>query len=275
MKRILTLTLLATIMLCAACDKIDDKDMLRRAGAIGTWYDDNQGVADHSQRAFLEKYTGCRCINCPTADDVITEALANYGGRLIAVAVHTGSYAYPFTGEPDLRTEVGTIWNDHFLFNSYPVALLNRTGEPFVPTTNFNSRIDGLLSHEASLALAAECTTLDDGSLDITSHLEFLKDVSGDLTITLLIMEDGIVTSQKMPDNSTQSNYVQNHVLRDVITSEWGNPVDADGKKDTRRYVTFNYETKDNWNLDRCHIVVFVSNKDTKEILNVCETKVR
>jgi len=105
-----------------------------------------------------------------------------------------------------------------------------------------------------------------------------LSQVTANLNLTLVITEDGIVTTQKMPDGSDAENYVQNHVLRDVITDTWGTPVDkgsADGATGSRRMAQFTYLPNKDWNLNQCHIVAFVSNSDTKEILNVAECPVR
>lgn len=266
------------IFLLAACDKIEENEYVVFAGAAGTWYDDS-GNIDATQRAFLEKYTGCRCKNCPTADSVIHEALQHYESRLVAVAVHPkgSNYTIPFSGEPDLGSEDGKTWNDAHGFNSYPQALINRNGDAFVPITNFDSRIDAALAATPQVAVAVECSNIDTDSLTITAHLSFLTQVDADLNLTLLISEDGIATTQKMPDGSDSVNYIQNHVLRDVITDVWGTPVEkgsANGAAGSQRMARFTYRPDEGWNIDHCHIVAFVSNRDTKEILNVAECRI-
>ena len=45
------------------CDKIDENNYIVYSGASGEWFDGTP-VEDHSQRAFLEKYTGVRCAWC-------------------------------------------------------------------------------------------------------------------------------------------------------------------------------------------------------------------
>lgn len=264
------------IFLLAACDKIEENEYVVFAGAAGTWYDDSENI-DATQRAFIEKYTGCRCKNCPTADSVIHETQQHYGSRLVAVAIHPkgSNYTIPYSGEPDLGSDDGKTWNDAHGFNSYPQALINRNGEAFVPITNFDSRVEMALGVTPQMGIAVSCErNSGNDSITITAHLSFLTQVSADLNLTLLISEDGIVTTQKMPDGSDQVNYMQNHVLRDVITDVWGTPVDkgsANGETGSRRMAQFTYLPDAGWNLNQCHIVAFVSNRDTKEILNVAE----
>lgn len=265
-----------------SCDKIDDNEYTIFAGEVGTWYDDNDIVEIiPTQRVLVEKYTGVRCVNCPDADEIIHSALQRYGEKLIAVAVHPegSNFAIPFSGEPDLRTADGREWNDFFGFNSYPRALLNRKGENFLPTSNFDGRIDELLNVPAQVGIAVKCErTNSENPLSITVRLSFLQTVSDDLNVTLLISEDSILTTQTIPDGSHQPNYAQNHVLRDVITDVWGDQVDKgdkNGAAGSRRMAQYSYTPNTDWKLENCHIVAFVSKRDTKEILNVAECNVQ
>lgn len=265
------------LTLTTACDKIDDDEYVVFAGAVGEWYDDNSDI-DPTQRVMIEKYTGVRCRNCPTADEVIHDALQQYGSRIVALAVHPkgSNYTIPYTGDPDLSCEDGKTWNDALGFNSYPQALLNRNGEAFVPTTNFDSHIDATLAAAPQVGVAVECSrNSDNDELSITAHLSFLTQVAADLNLTLVISEDDIVTSQMMPDGSTNDHYVQNHVLRDVITDVWGTTIDkgeGNGAAGKSRKALFTYQPDPAWDLDRCHIVAFVSRQSDNSILNVAET---
>lgn len=278
MKKIL-LSIIALIALgLTACDKIDSDEYIVYAGAVGTWYDDTETIPA-TQRVLVEKYTGCRCINCPTADEVIHTAQQRYGEQLVALSIHPNgsNYTIPFTGESDLRTEVGKIWNDAFGFNAYPQALLNRNGEVLVPTTNFDNHIDALLARIPQVAVAVECEPGPGDSLHIIVHVTLLTALDAELNLTLAISEDGIITSQKMPNGSTQTDYVQNHVLRSVITDTWGAPIDKGTDGNSSRVAHFHYKPDVSWNLSNCHIVAFVSLRDdaNHSILNVAECTIR
>lgn len=274
MKKIF-LCALASLALLAGCDKIEENDYTVFSGAAGTWYD-GEGVTDQSQRVLLEKYTGPRCINCPTADDVITAAMSTFGNKLIPVAIHdTISFGEPL-GDIDMRTIDGSIWSKYFGISSKPSALLNRqkSGSNFTqydPTGSLDSPIQSLLNSGTAVAVAVE-SALSSDTMTIDVNLQFLQTVSDELTLTLFIMEDGIVAPQYMPDASQNNNYVHNHVLRDVITDVWGADVDADGQQGTKRYCRFSYTgMQSDWNLDHCHIVAFVSYKSSRSILNAAE----
>lgn len=261
----------------ASCDKIEQDDYLVFSGATGQWFDGN-GVADHSQRAIIEKYTGVRCINCPDADQVITAAVANYNGKLIAVSIHDSSvFTKPYGDDPDLRCPDGNTWSHFFgVFEAgqYPDAIVNRTStsagwDRFTPTSGVNERVDNIVSNEASVAIQVDAAK-QESNINIDVNLEMLQQVSETMTLTLLIMEDGITTIQANHDGK-DSNYVQNHVLRDVITDIWGADVDCTGTAGEKRIARFTYAPNTEWNLQNCHIVAIISNKNTLQVLNVAE----
>ena len=272
-----------TALSLGACDKIEEGNYIVFSGASGEWFD-GEGVADHSQRALIEKYTGVRCVNCHDADVAINAALSQYGDKLLAVAIHDSCLAFtrPIGDSPDMRTPDGDTWSKYFgIFNgSYPAALVSRTTtgnawDIFTPTSGINSRVDNVIGQQAKVAVEASAIHQTD-AISITVNLEFMQTVSDDLTVTLFIMEDGIVATQRLHDGTDDENYVHNHVLRDVITDVWGADIDCTGNSGEKRYAVFSYKNfSQNWNLDNCHIVAFISNKSTREIINVAECEIK
>ncbi len=277
LKSIATIACAATLL--ASCDKIDSNEYLVFSGAAGEWFDGN-GVSDHSQRAIIEKYTGVRCVNCPTSDVAINDALAQYGDKLIAVAIHdSSSFTRPIGDNPRLSTEDGNTWSNYFgvrAAGEYPAGLISRTlngsaWDLFTPTSGINNRVDNILNNDAQVAVAVDATS-NDNAMTINVNLEFLQTVNDQLTVTLLIMEDGLVVTQRQPDGSDDENYVHNHVLRDVITDIWGADIDCTGKAGEKRVAQFSYtEAKAEWDLSKCNIVALISKKDSRQILNVAE----
>lgn len=275
-------TALCAASLLASCDKIEPENYLVFSGAAGEWFDGN-GVSDHSQRAIIEKYTGVRCVNCPNADVTINDALAQYGDKLIAVAIHdSSSFTRPIGDTPRLSTEDGNAWSNFFgvrAAGEYPSALINRTPngtawDLFTPTSGINSRVDNIVNNDAQVAVAVDAKS-GDNAVTVNVNLEFLQSVSDQLTVTLLIMEDGLVVTQRQSDGSDDENYVHNHVLRDVITDIWGADINCTGQAGEKRVAQFVYTGfSSDWNLDNCHIVAYISNKASRQILNVAECEV-
>lgn len=274
--------IIAVSLSLASCDKIEQDNYLVFSGAAGEWFDGN-GVSDHSQRAIIEKYTGVRCLNCPNADIAINAAVAGYGDKLIAVAIHdSSSFTRPIGDTPRLSTEDGNAWSNFFgvrAAGEYPSALINRTPngtawDLFTPTSGINSRVDNIVNNDAQVAVAVDAKS-GDNAVAINVNLEFLQSVSDQLSVTLLIMEDGLVVTQRQSDGSDDENYVHNHVLRDVITDIWGADINCTGQAGEKRVAQFVYTGfSSDWNLDNCHIVAYISNKASRQILNVAECEV-
>ena len=261
-----------------ACDKIEENDYLVFAGSSGSWYD-GAPVEDHSQRVFIEKYTGVRCVNCPSADEAIAGLQSTYGHNVVAVSIHAGSMARPWTGFADLRTTDGEDWNNYFGIEAYPSVMINRSKND--NTWNIITAVGGIASGvEAAInnqtTVAMDMTTEYDAatrSVNIFTNLEFVETTPAPLTITLLVMEDGIVGKQTTPEGNNE-NYVFNHVLRDVVTDLWGADVDADGNQGTCRMAAFAYTLPEEYVAEKCHVVAFISNKDTREIIQCAEAAI-
>lgn len=278
MKTLKILSLFVASLLCfASCDKIEadgDGNYIVFGGSAGEWYDSDVTLPA-TQCALVEKYTGVRCVNCPTADGVIHTALDKYGEKLLAVAVHSGRFGEPLNGEQDLRTEGGTAWYEYFGVTSQPAAMVNRgrngsSWDLFTPTSSFDDRIDAIVNNSAQVAVKVESSHNGSASYTATVYVDYKETVSAEQTLTLLVIEDSILTTQK-GQGVEYEDYVQNHVLRQVITNEWGMDIDADGEKGTRRFVTLEFDLREDCVAENCHLLAFVSNKETREILNAAE----
>lgn len=277
MKKILFFVFSFSFLLCfVGCDKIEEDQYWVYAGANGTWYDTDEEVPV-VQRAFVEKYTGVRCVNCPKADGVLHDALEKYGEQLVVVAVHSGAFGNPFQNEEDLRTEGGNAWFSFFGINSQPAALLMRAKngaawDIFTPTSNFDDKIDAVLSPTPKVAIKVVPVNEEGKTVGADIYLSFEETVTDSLTVTLLLTEDKIYTTQESYTKSKIENYEQNHVLRGIITDPWGADVVASGTAGEKRTVRLPFEMNGKWKAADCHLVAFVSDKATRRILNVAET---
>ncbi len=269
-------------VLFLSCNKIDDNDFLIYSGSTATWVD-GEKVSDTQQKAFVEKYTGMRCVNCPKADTIVTDLIHTLEGKVVAVSIHPSgsSLTNPYSGSPDLRTEVGGTWNNYFGIEFLPSVLVNRaksgnSWDILTDPANIPAKVSAILSQQSQIAL--ELASNYDASsrkLSITANLEFLQTVAEDLTITLMVTEDSIIGEQANAGTPHRLyNYEYNHVFRGVITDLWGADIDANGQQGTCRSGKFNYVLNENWRADKCHVVAIISNKNTRYVLQAAETSV-
>lgn len=272
MKRISFILSSLLLLSLASCDKIDSDKYIVFAGANGTWYDSEMEIPS-AQRAFIEKYTGVRCVNCPMADEAIHAAAGKYGDALVVAAIHAANnFGKPLGNDPDLRTEKGNIWFNEFIGSlGLPAAMINRNYDDiFTPTSGLDDRIEAIIAQPSRINMLIT-SSVEESKYVAEVHLGFAQDVPEELSLTVLVVEDKIYTTQMKQGEGEIENYEQNHVLRDIITDAWGIDVDANGQQGTKRMVRLNFELRSDCIPENCHLVAFVSDKATRKIINAAQ----
>ena len=119
----------------------------------------------------------------------------------------------------------------------------NRAGNPSFATVNLSS----------AYTSATRQLTLDVTG-DVTDEA---KSIYGDIGLTLMLVENGVVSPQKVVGTlgygtTTDNKYVHNHVLRAYVTSPKGDRMDiADGKYSAH----YTYTLPADWNADNMQVV--------------------
>lgn len=268
MKRTVLYTLLiALLSLTTSCDKIEQNEYLIPSGISGEWFASMKDIPSQ-QRAMVEKYTGVRCNNCPTADEVIHAALDQYGDNLIAVAIHSGAFGRPLGNDPDLRNEKANEWYESFIGTStgLPAAMINR-GAHFNPIGGINDKVDAIIKEKPVVSMFMETEKVN-AKFTADIHISFEEDVDEELTLTLLLTEDSIFTTQISTGGDIE-HYAQHHVLREIYTDVWGLPIDVIQNKGKKYFITLPIWTPEGVAEANSHLVAFVSEKGSRRILNV------
>lgn len=86
----------------------------------------NVSTEPQPRKALIEEFTGIHCQNCPDGHRVAADLMARHPEIVHSVAIHSGYFATPASGQPDFRTEVGTAIHDFYEVNSYPCGIVNR-----------------------------------------------------------------------------------------------------------------------------------------------------
>lgn len=263
--------LMGLMGLTTACDKIEEGEYTVYDGAVVSWTAGSP-IANPVQRAYVEKYTGPRCSNCPTADATLA---AIHNENVVVVSInHPTGQGIPFPGEPDMRTDGGTAWDQYFGINAIPAAYINRdrTTQYLGEMGNIVSALNTALGQEPTVAL--EVSAVHGAKVDITVDLQFLRSYSNPVTLTAAIVEDSLVYKQLLPDNSVDETYAHNHMLRKVITGFWGRDIEANGSEGEALRGSLSFAPAEDINLANSHIVVFVSDKNSRRVLNCASCKI-
>lgn len=209
------------------------------------------------QRAVLiEDFTGQRCVNCPTATDVIHDLELQYGtDAVIAVGIHSGPFARSAKGTRyALGTDEGDEYYAHWKLDRQPIGMVNR--RRVADYTEWSTMVYNEIQTDAPLSIEL-ALNFDDTQrrLNILTHLMALD---GTITAKLQvwIVEDGIEAFQSMPDNSTDRAYIHNHVFRAAVNGTWGQDVNIpEGNTAT---LSSSIKLNEEWNAGNVAVVAFV-----------------
>lgn len=225
----------------------------------------------------LNDYTGVRCVNCPAASELAHNLLEQYGSRLAVMSIHAGSLAAPPTGSsfPDFRTEEGTEWYGNNASN--PLGSVDRVKLLQGYTLQDNSWADAVataMEETQSVEIVVD-NFYDEASRMLTATIDAqaLGSLSGDLAVTVCLMEDNIVGMQ-VTTSGLQNDYVHHHVFRGTLNGTYGENIQFNG--DNQFSKSFYKEIPDNFDVSNCYIVAYIyDNSQNMKILQTAVKKVK
>ncbi|MCT4623956.1 MAG: Omp28-related outer membrane protein [Schleiferiaceae bacterium] len=232
----------------------------------------------------IDDFTGHKCNNCPKASDEIKlmESLQQFEGRVVAIGIHAGFFSTPSASpyEADYRTPEGSDLENLFSPSSFPIGMVNRIDYPTAHLINYPDWINkasAFLTEEASVDIQPSVNyNSSDSTFSVEVDLIHLKDISSISTkIVVLVTEDKIISAQKDGAN-TDLTYEHNHVLRNSTNTVFGEDVDFSGAAigDTITYNT-NGKLRDVSVPDNCHLVIYVYDATTQEIIQVVKANLK
>ena len=259
MKSRYILTLCCALALFTACDHIDEDERYIEVKA-----------AEVARAVLIEDFTGQRCNNCPLAAEEIERLKEQYGDdKIIAVGIHSSELAvFPTARVVGLRTVTGDEYYKHFNIEVEPSLIVNRTGK-ILTYQNLGSAVYTAIQESTPLEMTiANSFKSDSRQLSIEVTTSSTQTVGGKLQ--LWIVEDGITAIQVMPDGTSNTNYVHNHVFRTAVNGTWGD--DFSLQQGEQKTASYTQQLSDEWNAANVSVVAFVY--DDSGVLQVCKQKI-
>ncbi|MCH8904272.1 MAG: Omp28-related outer membrane protein [Bacteroidetes bacterium] len=212
----------------------------------------------------LEEFTGVKCVNCPTAHAKSEEIIGNSSGRAIGVAIHSGVFAVKYSGisQHDFKINEGeaieAMINDNI---GYPYGMVNRKGFPVDVTyglTLWETLVDDelLIGTDVNMYLTSSVVN---NNLTVRVELHYIKDITEDNYISVMILEDGIIDPQ-LGFGGVDTFYVHNNVLRDMLTPFNGFKIQHSqvaGRIIIQEFFLGNIPAE--WSQANCRIIAFVN----------------
>ena len=245
----------------------------------------NSGGGDETEEIaikniLLEDYTGVRCNNCPVAGELALQLQEQYGHRVIVLSVHAGFLSQPIGGYPNFMTPEGTEWYSQFGFDSNPIGTVNRKlngGSYGYQSSEWGEAIAETFQEGSAAFIMVPSVKYDETTrnLEVEISSKAMVELPDAYNLTVCIMEDSIVGRQLTHAGNVE-DYIHRHVFRTTMNGTWGEEINttaiAPGEE-----LSYVYAKKLDkaFNEDQCYIVAYISNRDTKEILQVTEQKIK
>ncbi len=195
------------------------------------------------KNAILEEFTGIHCQYCPEGHAIAQSILDNNPGRAFTIAIHQGSYASPNTGEPDYRTPFGNAIANQTGLTGYPSGTVNRhvfTGSSTALGRGSWSAACDEIMQEMSPVNIGISSQYEASTRELTVQIELYYTANAPASsnfINVALIQDSIYGPQT--GGNAGSNYRHMHMLRHMITGQWGDEVTTTtaGSLVTRTYT--------------------------------------
>ena len=238
-----------------------------------------------NKNVVLEEYTGINCGYCPDGHRIANEIAAAHPGRVFVINVHAGSYA-----ANTYTTQFGNALANQTGLTGYPSGTVNRHvfsgSNTALDRNQWSAKSNTILNQTSPVNIAAR-GTLDWSTreLNITVQLYYTADEDNATNkLNVAIIQDNVIGSQSgasyNPSQQVGSQYRHMHMLRHLITGQWGEDVTTttQGSFVEKNYTYTIPASLGSPNaiaakLEDLHFVAFVA-QGQQEILTGCEVEI-
>ena len=198
-----------------------------------------------NRNVIIEEYTGVNCGYCPDGHRIANQICDANEGHAWAINIHQGGYAARYT----------TQWGDALAaqtgLTGYPSGTVNRhkfSGSVTALSRGSWEQAASMIRNMASPVNVAARGTIDARSRKLTLYVEAYY--TGDQTVTsnflnVAMLQNNVMGPQSgatnfYPEMVVNGQYRHMHMLRDLITGQWGEEITTIGNS-TLVTRTYNY----------------------------------
>ena len=207
-----------------------------------------------NKKAVLEEFTGIHCVFCPDGHYIAQQIKNAYPDDVFLINLHTGGYAMPSQGEPDFRImesdSIAAISN----LAGYPAGTVNRKQFPMtqgggtaMSRGDWMDACTDIMSQPAYLNVGTQVihdTVNETLIVDVEVYYTDSTPVDGFgfspvNYINVALTQDSVVGPQTGAQSYNpagivpgpwQPSYSHQHMLRDMVTGQWGDPITNGGQ---------------------------------------------
>jgi hypothetical protein len=206
-----------------------------------------------TKHAVLEDYTGVRCGFCPDGHLRAQALIDQYGDNVVVLGVNAGSYAAPSANWANFTTPYGQAFINLAQPSGYPNGSVNRVKYAPAATSgtsmgrgSWKSAAEAMMTENSPVNIGAKAT-FNSSTRELTVKVDayYTADGNGANKLNIAFLQSGMVANQ----SGGGQNYVHKHVLRDLITGQWGDDIPAESTAMGSRYSkTYTYTVPADFN---------------------------
>lgn len=257
-KNIISLAILSVMTLSACSDIAEDERFIKGELVGGS---DETEIS--YKNVLIEDFTGQNCLNCPLAMEELGKLHVSFGDKVVAVGIYGGPFGKTAAGKYyPLTTETGDYYATKLNIQEQPNGYLNRK----VLTSNYLTwagTVADMLSEQTGVSI--ECENSYDPSTrqaSITVKAHSLNSIA-DTKLQVWLIEDNIVSLQRLPDSSVNKEFTHNHVFRLSVNDRDGEPVTLPQETDMEK--TYSLTIDETYKADDLYVVAFIFTPDGVE----------
>lgn len=300
MKKIIYLLL--GIVFLASCDKVKnpypagiatEMDTTLYPGAWGTypWPTFSEGFPT-DRNVVLEDYTGHKCVYCPGAATVAEQIETDNPQRVFVISIHTSpggmgpfqevdaDYKDDFTNTAALT--YGEEFKSGFGFAANPSGTINRLiwgADMFIQPGTWNNNVNQILNENSIKANLIVASNYFDETRGLFVHAlvdPMSYDVSKVAIVTQFV-ENSYIGKQKFPDGEHQDDYNFHNTLRGTLDGlPFGQKINSKQPNQDGFYsFDYSYKLPNQFDPTNCHVIVYLMNKETYEIIQAVKVKIK
>lgn len=220
----------------------------------------------HHRVVVLEEYTGIHCGYCPDGHRLANLLRAKYDNEPVLINIHSGSFATPGAGEPDFRTQFGDSLDRQSQLTGYPAGTVNRrvfSGLATIPALSRNqwdAAAVQLMKMTSPVNVGVH-STYDSATRKLTVEVElfYTSDAPAPVNrLNVVLLENHVIGVQSDYANGNHTDYHHMHMLRWMLTGQWGEEITTTTKGSLVKRV-FTYTVPPAFNAQNCDVAAFVA----------------
>lgn len=300
MKKLFIFLLLVAAGL-TGCDKIKNPypkgavTNLNTALFPGNWADypwpDLSNGFSSNRNVVLEDYTGHKCVFCPNAATIAEGIESADSTRVFVISIHTSpggvgpfqetdaEYTENFANEAAVA--YGHEFQTGYGFDANPAGTISRikfNNLMFQQSGDWNNLVSQTLTaNDLKVGLSAKANYYSTTKgLFVHALIDPKNQNPGDLKIVTQFVENSFIGNQKLPGGQHDAAYNFHNTLRGTLdNAPFGQVVSSKAANTEGKFqFDYSYEIPVKYDPLNCHVVVYVMNKNTYEILQAVKIKI-